>query len=353
MDDLSLFVIPAKAMPTGRQAGIQDKLFSYALRSEARKVLTFTAGSARRSKLVMTTRRQVVTDEQLGQYCRKEAELRERLRFGIGGVNHKDTMSGLQVLIEARFLQSDLEVAKVKDPLSDYRRIKGLMVIGPKEWEKAMLSRDRKNRNPLDLTSGWCPSPPVPYTTEQMKKLVEICQTPDWATTPVLWLALPEVGGLPTSLVNQRNWWGVRHDELEAGNIRTDIMWSGWFSGKEYAWAEEPAVTEPTWMVGYELPCWTTCLNWTGQQEAAGKRNMSIATACRDALMCNLVAIATGKKFRLSTWSRTATVYRGGPLGVSWYLDYGLCVFQFWNPEDSSGGFIGASAEGVPMELGP
>ena len=298
----------------------------------------------------MTTGRQVVTDEQLGLYSKREKELYDRLRFGIGGVDFDIVMGEMQLLIEGNPVVAQQDTA-VDDTLRPFRCIKGLIVIGPKEWEKAMQGQNRCNRNPLKLKAGWCPQIPVPYTVGQMEELVKFCQTTEWATIPVLWLALPEVGGVPTSLTNQRNWWGVKHDEFVAGTIRSDILWSGWFSGKDYAWAEEPAVTEPTWVIGYELPRWMTGLSWNNQQRVARKRRMPIATAGRDALMCNLVAITAGRKFRFSVWSRTATIYGGGPLRVHWGLGYGLGVYRRWCPGVAFG-HVGASVEGVPVEIG-
>lgn len=279
-----------------------------------------------------------VTGEQLLEmvetYHRRIAELSRQVK------EHPDRLpeitASLQMLIDGGLLVQ-------------YYQIEGLIVIGPHEWEKAVLGP--KGENPLNLASGWCPQIPVPYTVAQMRKLAEICKSREWATTPVLWLALPKVGDMPTSLVNQYGWWGVPHDNLGPGQIRSDIQWSSWFVEPKYDWALEPAVTGPTWMIGYEFPRWTIRLNWNNQQDAARKRKMLIATAYQDAMMCNLVAITTGKKFRTSTYSRTATICDGNPLHVYWNLDRGLNVYQSWRP-----GFaydnVGASVEGIPVELG-
>lgn len=238
-----------------------------------------------------------------------------------------------------------------QDPLDPYRRIQGLIVIGPAEIEQAFLTAD--GGNPLDLKPGWCPRIPVPYSVEQIKKLVELCQTREWRTTPVLWLALPEVGGQPTSFINQYKWWGVQHDNMGPGKVRQDVFWSNWYIGKsgpDYNWTREVATLQAQWHIGYELPALTTNLSWVKQQKAASERGLSIATAARDALMLNLVLTATGKYLRLTTYARTSTIYEGEPLDVSCSGE-SVHVDRNWNPDDAYG-YVGAALEGVPLKLG-
>lgn len=245
-------------------------------------------------------------------------------------------------------------------PLAEYRQIKDLIVVGPEEIEKAFLGPN--GENPLMLTPGWCPRLPVPYSVEQMKQLVELCQTKEWQTRVILWLALPEADGMSTSLIDQYVLWGVAHDGLGPGRIGQDVMWSNWFLGKDYLWAKTPPVSEPTWnfwKVGYELPCWSTNLDWEDQKEAARKKGLRVSTATSDTLMLNLVAIATGRKLRSTSWARTATIFDGrqlwvtfcsmSPLGVS-SGGPGLCVDNYWVPEGATGS-LGLAVEGVPSGL--
>lgn len=288
----------------------------------------------------MTAR--VVTDEQVGQFARKTRELQDRFEKGV--VNTAATLTGLQVLIEGH-----REIATNDDSSVAYRRISNLIVIGPEEWEKAF--RTPEGGDPFNLGTGWCPRDiPVPWIPAQMATLAKLCKGRNWKTRIVLWLALPEVGGLPTTLTNQYKWFGVGHDGKGPGEIRQNVFWSNWFVGKNYVWADEPAVIEPTWMIGYELPEWTMNKNWQNQQNVAQEHGMSIATASRDALMLNLVLAATGKKLRLTTYARTTTVCGSSPLDVD-SDDVGVFVRSHWNPGNVHDA-LGLTVEGVPVELG-
>lgn len=231
------------------------------------------------------------------------------------------------------------------DPLAKYRRIRNLTVIGPAEWRKALMTKE----NPLNLPANWQPECPTLPELEKMKAIAKLSLSKAWDTPAILWLALQEVSGQPTSLANQYKWWGVPHDGMGPGNIRKDVFYSNWFIGK-YDWANEPAVTEPTWIVGYELPIWTTSKNRRNQQLAVSEHGMNIATATRDALMLNLVLAATGKRLRRTTYARTTTICDGYPLVVGSFDD-GVYVGRCWDPDD---GFdrVGASVEGVSKELG-
>jgi len=241
-----------------------------------------------------------------------------------------------------------ISVDFAQDPLSEFREIKDLIVIGPAEWKKAVRGGGHKNRNPLWLSQNWCPCPQVPYSVEQMRQLVELSKAPEWNTRVVLWLALPKVGGVLTSLMGQSELWGVAHDNLVGGQVRSDPFWSNWFVEHRYPCALEPAVTEPTCLVGYELPRWTIMYCFSYQQKLARDREMSIMTASQYALMCNLLAI-NGVWFHKRTWSRTSSIIDGCPLSVGWYSEYGLDIdWRWWIPMgvDSR---VGASVEGVPF----
>jgi len=237
-----------------------------------------------------------------------------------------------------------------KDSLDVYRRIQGLIVIGPQEIERAFLTSD--GENPLGLEPGWCPRIPVPYPVEQIEAIAKLCQTREWNTTPILWLALPKIGGTPTSLADQYNWWGVAHDSKGPGKVRENVFWSNWFreSGPEYNFAKEAAVAQPEWNISYEFAGWGTNLNWERQQKAVRERGLTIPTAARDALMLNLVLATTGRRLRSTTWARTSTRYDGRLLDL--HSDaYGVDVSHFWHP-GNAGVIVGVAVEGVPLELG-
>jgi len=253
-----------------------------------------------------------------------------------------DVNNGLQKLSDGKGM-APLYAA---DQYADFRRIKGLIFLGPREWEKAMTGRDRGNRNPLDLKAGWCPQPEIPYTVDQLKELAKLCRTPEWDTALILYLALPEVAGTPTSLVGQYSWWGVKHDDLGPGTVRGDVFWSNWFFQHR---SGEPAVAEPTWLIGYEHPRWTTGEVWVRQQEVAADHGMPIATVAQDVLMLNLCLSACGKRLRGITYSRTQTVYDGYPLDVHSLVN-GVCVVRYWIPGYARG-LVAASVQGMPRCL--
>lgn len=236
-----------------------------------------------------------------------------------------------------------------EDPLAQYYRIPNLIVIGPAQIEKALLTSS--GENPLDLRPGWCPLIPLPYSVKQMEAVADLCRTDDWATVPILWLALPLVGGKPTSLVNQYQWWGVCHDGKPPGKVRNNVFWSKWYiqSGPEYNFSKKTAVAQATWNISYELPAWSTGKSWDDQQSEAKRRGMTIAPVAHDALMMNLVLASTDRRLRADTWARTSTICGGRPLGVYCHGD-GVHVHRYWGPDGASGG-VGAALEGVPLEL--
>lgn len=296
-----------------------------------------------------TARKLIVTDEQLGQYARKTRDLQARLEKGT--LDFDATIRGIQDLIEGRTsaMRGGVASAGIADPFAGYRKVKGLVFIGPGEWEKAMASRNRRNRNPLKLVADWCPHLSIPWMVDQMKKLVELCQTPEWNTTPILYLAIPEVAGTPTSLVGQYSWWGVPHNSMGPGSIRQDVFWANWYHSRDDVWKDEPAVTEPTWMIGYEHPRWTTEKNWLRQREVVADHGMAISTVAQDTLMLNLRLASAGERLRSSTWSRTSTLCDGCPLFVR-SDGHGVDVGYRWDLDDAYGA-LAASVHGMPLEL--
>ena len=220
-----------------------------------------------------------VADELLDQietYHRKTAELSRRLK------EHPDLLPrinlGLQDLIDIQLARPRL---KGDDLFKAYRKVRGLIFIGPREWEKACLGP--KKENPLELEPSWCHKlklpPPLPI--EVMRKVASYCRTPEWATTPVLWLALPRIvlpkfGEIPTTLLGQNKLWGVAHDNLPGGLVRQDVFWSNWFMAADYTakyeLAHEPATKDNGWAVGYEFPDLTVRKNWPDQKVAISQR---------------------------------------------------------------------------------
>ena len=298
-----------------------------------------------------------VADERLAQVETLQKLLAEIARRAKDQPQLLPTINnGLQAVIDGKsFTLPAVHPAGSDDPYAAYRSIKGLIFAGPKEWGKAMTSRNRKNPNPLELAPDWCPQPSIEingknFGVDAAKELVQICRAPEWKTTPILWLALPEVAGAQTSLVYQSVWWGAKHDGFGPGNIRDDIFRSNFFCPRsDCPWSREPAVTKPTWMVGYESPFWTTSKDYRFQQEKAVEFGMSVSAVAQDALMLNLVLAATGKRLRLTTWSRTSTICGGRPLSVLGSA-YGVCVFRPCNPLSAVLG-IALSVHGVPLGL--
>lgn len=250
-----------------------------------------------------------------------------------------------------------INLDELLDPFASYRKMPALIFIGPEDIERCFLGPN--GENPLGLVPGWAPrdipmvvSTPrgdIEITPELMQRIIALCSTEEWQTPPILWLCPPKVADLPTSLIQQYLWWGVMHDNMGPGNIRKDTMWSNWFVQQLYPWAKEAASGQWEWKIGYELPRWSTKLKWENQQKETANRGLINPPAVRDALMLNLVAIATGKKLRTSTYARTNTIYDGHPLYVCFHGD-SLSVDQDWSPADV-GGSLGAAVEGVPLEL--
>ncbi|MBU2595933.1 hypothetical protein KJ713_03840 [Patescibacteria group bacterium] len=245
------------------------------------------------------------------------------------------------------------QILGLTDPSHPYRQIEGLIVLGPAEWDKAV--RGPKGENPLGLADNWCPQVPLPdnWTVDLMTRLAALCSDSkrDYQCTPVLRLALPEVAGIPTSLIGQCDLWAVAHDNLPAGKVR-EQMRSNYFVArpKDYPFAPVPAVTEPTWKVNFvDFPQFTTDKGWKHQQSVAQERGLVVSTVSSDALMMNLLAAALDKRFRTDTSARTADPCGGAPLVVYFDAD-GLYVNRNWNP-GSAYPHVGAGLEGVPLEL--
>lgn len=255
---------------------------------------------------------------------------------------------GLQDLIELNEARPRIECG---DLLKAYRRVRGLIFIGPAEWERACLGA--KKENPLDLEEGWCHklAPPIPYPIEVIKGVMKYCRTPEWNTTPILWLVLPEIisakfGKIPTTLIGQNRLWGVAHDDRPAGLVRQDVFY---FVKPNYDWANEVVAESAEWAVGYEHVGFTAFKNWSDQQIAVrSKKGLQLVSAPKDALMLNLVIAATGKRLRSVTYSRTTTIFDGGPLDVCSNSN-GVGVFRGWHSENRLES-LAASVQGV-LEL--
>lgn len=267
---------------------------------------------------------------------------------------------GLQGLIELNEARPRLEGEEL---LRAYRKIKGLIFIGPAEWEKALLGPE--GENPLELESGWChklvsDQGVVSQPVEVIKGVVEYCRTPDWKTTPILWLRGPKIispkcGEISMDILGQNRIWGVSHDGIAGGLVRQDVFWSNYFVGANHTakpecpWAHEPPCDTWEYGVGYELPHFTTLKNWKAQKQAVQTREgLQLVSAPRDTLMLNLVLAATGRRLRSASYSRTTTIHDGYPLNVD-SDGYGVCVRRGWYPGDADGS-TAASVQGV-LEL--
>jgi len=187
------------------------------------------------------TARYAVTDEQKVAFQARTHELAARFLKGV--INPDDTLRGIQALSEGRLSIPPVHVVS-DDPLFGYRQIKNLIFVGPKQWDKATTSRERKNRNPLGLAPDWCPQPVLPYTVEQMKELAHFCEIEkDWETRVVLHLVLPRIGEVPASLIGQYKLWGVAHDNLGPGLVRQDCFCSNWYILSTIRTTTGPAVS--------------------------------------------------------------------------------------------------------------
>jgi hypothetical protein len=257
------------------------------------------------------------------------------------------SLTVLEAIQSGRIPMSAIE--QFLDPLYEYRQIEGLIVVGPAELDRACRSHNSENPNPLGLKDGWIPAIEVPTEMDRWIRSEKWRTDKQWATRAALVLTPPEIAGIPTSLIGQQKIWGVSHDGIGSGTVRQDVFWSNWFIQPNYDWANVPAVTEWYWTLIYEHPRWTTKKNWTNQQKAANERRMPISSAAQDAFALNAVLAVTGTRLRLSTWSRTSTIFEGCPLSVR-SRDDGVSVDRRWRPGDALGG-LAASVQGVPGDF--
>ena len=158
-----------------------------------------------------------------------------------------------------------------------------------------------------------------------------------------------DIAGTPTSLIGQNKIWGVKHDGIEAGIVRSDVFWSNYFIGPSYDWANVPAADGWTLQLVYEHVLWTTKLDWPLQKKAAANNAMPIASAAADAFALNAILAATGIRLRGSTYSRTSTIFDGVPLDV-YSFPLGVSAFRNWVPESAYEN-IAASVWGVPRDF--
>ncbi len=237
------------------------------------------------------------------------------------------------------------------DPLYDYRQIKGLIVIGPAELDRACRSLNPDNPNPLELKDGWVPNIPVPERTDKWIKSLIWRDDEKWKTRAALVITPPIIGKISTNLIGQNKIWGVPHDGLPGGLVRDDVFWANYFVEPNYDWANELAVTEWQWVIIYEHLLWVASSNWENQQKAANKKGMLISTASQDTFVLNVVLAATGIKLRADTISRTSTLHNGHPLVVSSISD-GVNVNQCWIPSGANDN-VSASVQGVPLDFDP
>lgn len=299
----------------------------------------------------MTTKRQVVADEQLGQLSRKTRELQERIEKGI--LPFDRAMEGIQLVIEGKLPIPTVHVTSGSSLSRAYRKMKGLFVVGPSEYDKLFRTRE----NPLNLKKGWVPDIEIAPRDDAWIRSGIWRDDEEWKTRAALVLTPHRVGVISTNLMGQNKLFGVGHDGVNPGIIRRDVFWNNYFVGKEddakpdCLWAIEAAVSDWRWILTYEHVLFTVGKNWGNQQLIAKEKGMSISTVSQDAWALNVVRAAYGESLRLSTWSRTSTIVDGCSLVVSSHA-VGIDVSRRWSPEHADSD-IAASAQGVPGNFDP
>lgn len=259
---------------------------------------------------------------------------------------------------------NDLKLSK-KYTFDDFRKIKGLLVVGPEEWEMATRRQNGRNRDPLGLGRNWCPRDilmvidtsrgHLELTPEIMQVLVELCKTPKWDCTPVLQLELPEVGGESTSLAWQYKCWGVPHEGMTDGVIRQDEQYPSEPIRNKAECAFEPATEKVRVVVKYlDFPEWTTGKSWGSQKAEIKERGLETVSVSSDALTMSLVSIALGKQFRnFNSLARTDTMFDSHPLSINRKEGALRCSTgsSSWGYSGNDLYFLGAAVRGIPSEI--
>lgn len=241
---------------------------------------------------------------------------------------------------------------KQTDSLLPYHQINGLLVMGPAEIEQAFLSKNEENPNPLGLPDGWCQAlaPPVPWSVDELKRVVEYCRTRDWQCQPILRLMLREIicqgESHPTSLAKMYRWFGRPQGGYGPGIVRADVHYSNWYLKQTEDWVNAPAVLQTEWQIGYlPHPFWTTSKTWDAQQKEVLKYpGIRFAGASEEVWMMGILE-ANGIKCRQTTWTRTSTLFDGAPLDATLYSS-GVSLTRCWLPGDASPS-VGVAAAGV------
>lgn len=230
------------------------------------------------------------------------------------------------------------------DYLAPYRKIKNLIVIGPREIEKAF--RKANDKDPLRLGSDWCPKVEVPYSPEKMAILANHFASFNWNSKIILWLALPTIAqeaGV-TSLCNQRRWWGDRGNGFKAGIIRPNILCSSWFVQNKAEWTTVAAVSETKWLISYER-LKMACPEHQ-QAKLAERYGLKISSAVQETLMLILAEIS-GAQLRRPTYTFTSTETQAGTILI--YRHQGnICIFSGNRQRVNS---FSVALEGYPTKL--
>lgn len=226
------------------------------------------------------------------------------------------------------------------DPVAKYRHIENLVILGPAEIEMAFLGVD--GANPLNLPAFWCPRIPVPWTVDQMEELSALCKTEEWATKPILWLALPEIKGEPTTLANQYGWWGQEeikdhfYGDVGPGKINPFQLPHLGYLRKEFKLRTSTAADTVEWRIGYEFPKWAYNLGWKEQWEVALHRGVKVSRLTSESMMMSLYFAVSGKKLRYDHFVRTYDDDSSHHLCIG-FLEQGLFAGLRYGPQSLPG----------------
>lgn len=242
---------------------------------------------------------------------------------------------------------AELFALQMSSPLAQYRGVSGLVVLTDVEIEAAL--KKPNGENPLNLADGWCQQQmsAVPWSVQQLIKLVELCKTPEWDCQPVLTFEPPTILDSPITFARMYEWLGVALDGLGPGNVRDNVQYSNWPIKENRDWVTAPL--SGGWRMYYQpTPFWARKKGWTDQQKWVGKFGLNIRTAPEYTWMMDLWR-ANGLPEN-SFWVRTISRVDGWPVNV-YFSSYGVTLnYCYHYPEDAFGR-VGAAVEGVPLAL--
>lgn len=218
--------------------------------------------------------------------------------------------------------------------------IEGLVVIGPREIEQSCKSSVLKSIN--NLPTGWCEYPPIPWDIHQLANMVHFCNTSRWWNTqPVLWLALPKIGGMPTTLRLISNLWKGRgwHEE-ELVKLPQSLQQSND--------SNVPLTARPEWKIGFRLPpVWTERANYQELERLCHLREITISSVTSAAWMNAFYECGHMQLFHNGAGiQKTSTFNQPGRIYT--ITSYESHISIETNSEDQSVEGYGAAVEGFP-----